>query len=111
MGGGALALRASVERDPVVRITSVSGSTLPCTGFDPLVVVVSVTDQSPIQSVTLVWSGPGAPGSSNMSGSGTSWTGQVTPAAVGGVWNWEAVATDARGNTGRVASTVTVVGC
>ena len=39
------------------------------------------------------------------------WSTEPTPAAANGEWTWDAIATDARGNTGRAGSILIVVGC
>lgn len=110
-GGASLALRAAVEHAPVVTITRIDSSTLGCPFSQGPLVSVTVADESPVASVVLAWSGPGPAGSAPLREGAGGWTGRVTPAAVDGEWTWEAIATDARGNTGRAGSILIVVGC
>ena len=74
--------------------------------------LADVTDESPIASVELRWTGPGSPGRTAMISSGpTSWEGMLAPGPVDGTWTYTVVATDSRGNTASDSGSVLVSGC
>lgn len=73
----------------------------PATGADPscqVTVTASVRDESRLDSVVLVWSGPGGKGRTAMTGSGSSWQAQIGPIGTGGAYTMYVVARDVRGN-------------
>lgn len=110
LGTAAVTVTASVEHPPVVSLVSATTS-LVCPRLAGRPIVVSVTDESAIAGVELRWIGPGTPGSTPMTLLRRGWTGSLAPAPVNGTWTWEAVATDARGNTGRASAPFVVTGC
>ncbi|MDX6277132.1 MAG: hypothetical protein QOJ72_1260, partial [Nocardioidaceae bacterium] len=61
-------------------------------------VKATVTDESGLSSVILLWSGPSGSDSVRMSRSGAHWAGQMGPFTVGGKVTMRVVATDKRGN-------------
>jgi hypothetical protein len=93
----AVALR--VEHPPEISgLAAVAGElfTSPC-GRAPTTTLVqaTVTDESPLSSVTLRWGGQSVP----MTQRSGRWFGQVGPVASPGTVSWQVVATDDRGNT------------
>lgn len=104
-GGGQFSVSARVEIAPSVSLsgpTTAAGCTAPFRA--------TVTDTSPISSVVLSWSGPGAPGSVSMNRDGADWFGSMTANATG-TWTVTATATDARGNVGTASRSVNLARC
>lgn len=110
VGPTALTVRASVERAPVVSITT-APSLVNCPIGIGQPVRASVTDDSAIASVTLSWSGPGNPGSTAMALRTGNWFGRLVPEAVNGAWTITVTATDVRGNSATATRPVVVSGC
>jgi RNA polymerase sigma factor (sigma-70 family) len=107
---GALVVRATVERPPVVELAR-AVSTITCPWSVDPTVAATVTDENAIVSVMLSWEGPGAPGAATMTNrSGTGWSGRLAIEQVSGEWRWTITATDSRGNTGTTSGTLTVTG-
>ena len=111
-GGGAVEVRASVEHAPLVTVVG-APATLACPFSVTPPVTVDVADESAVASVVLRWSGPGPAGEVALIATSTSgrWQGRLGLPQVGGTWRFDAVATDARGNTGRASGTVVIAGC
>ena len=110
-GPAPVQVRARVERPPQVTITRGPRS-LSCPSNTRDLVLADVTDESPIASVELRWTGPGSPGRTAMISSGpTSWEGMLAPGPVDGTWTYTVVATDSRGNTASDSGSVLVSGC
>ena len=83
--------------------------TSPC-GRAPTTTLVqaTVTDESPLSSVTLRWDGQSVP----MTQRGGRWFGQLGPVASPGTVSWQVVATDDRGNTASAPGpAVQVIAC
>jgi hypothetical protein len=99
-----------VERDP--QITGLSASppqifTGPCTPTTTLA-EATVTDESPIASVTLNWGGRQVP----MTQRGGRWVAGLGPVPTPGTVSWTVVATDDRGNSASAAGPpVRVLAC
>ena len=109
-GTAPLTLRAAVEHPPVVQFVTAPTS-LMCPGPSGSPVLVSVSDESSISGVQLIWTGPGPTGSASMMQIGSSWESLLGPDPVNGTWTWEARATDARGNVGSISAPFIVSGC
>ena len=110
-GSAPVQVRARVERPPQITITHGPRS-LSCPSNTSDIVIADVTDESPIASVELRWSGPGAPGQATMIAIGPStWEGDLAPEHTDGTWTYTVVATDSRGNTASVSRSVVVTGC
>ena len=108
-GEATFSMLAAVEHPPVVTLVR-APSTLACP--TPIgQVVVTVADESDIDSVQLSWSGPGEAGGAPMNEESQGWSGRLTPARDNGAWTWEVTATDARGNAGTIAAPFIVVNC
>lgn len=111
VGPGALVVATSPDVDPpTVEITR-GRPTLTCPWSAPVVIGGSVSDPSTIDSVTLSWSGPGAPGSTPMTRSGGEWTGVLDLDQINGTWSYVVAAVDAAGNRGTASGTTVVAGC
>jgi RNA polymerase sigma factor (sigma-70 family) len=107
--GGQTTVRVSadVEHAPVVGRPATSAHPS-CT----VTVTATVTDESTLRSVVLVWQGPADAGRTTMSPRGAGWSARIGPVAVGGPFTFHVVAVDAHGNRGTgPASTVTVDPC
>ena len=72
-------------------------------------VSATVTDDTELDEVVLVWSGAGDSGSTEMSGSGSTWRGTMGPLPRGGEVTLRVIATDEQGNTTSGPSTTTEV--
>lgn len=110
IGTAPVTLAATVERAPIVSILA-APSAMFCQGPLDSLVLVQVSDESPISGVQLNWSGPGSGGTAAMAPVGAEWQGTVVADPVNGTWTWEAVATDERGNVGRAGGQWQVVRC
>ncbi len=110
VGPTALTVRASTERAPELSITT-APSFVACPIGIGQPVQASVSDESALASVTLSWSGPGAPGSAAMSLRTGNWFGRLVPEAVNGAWTLTVTATDVRGNTATTTRPFVVGGC
>lgn len=94
-GSAEVTVRLSQENPPVVGRPRAPSS--PSCEFP---VTASVTDQSALSSVRLVWRSPdGITHTTSMSRSGSAWTAQVGPINLGGTMTMHVVARDVRGNT------------
>ena len=83
------------ERAPVV-----GSAAVPANASCEVDVTATVTDESALKAVTLVWSGPSGSGRTAMTPqSGASWKGHLS-VTVGGDFTLHVVATDSRGNSG-----------
>ncbi len=110
-GSAPLQVRARVEHPPQITITRGPRS-LSCPSSTRDIVVADVSDESPIASVELRWSGPGSPGGAAMTSIGPStWEGDLAPEPLDGTWTYTVSATDSRGNTASVSRSVVVSGC
>ena len=104
-GGTNLTLRAAVDRPP--RVSIIQDAPVPtCPPIAVSTIIARVDDNSPV-SVVLSWSGPGAAGSTSMSGSGN-WSGPLAVDYVDGVWSYVVTATDTAGNVGTATGTARV---
>ncbi|HET9600791.1 MAG TPA: hypothetical protein VFP08_04350 [Acidimicrobiales bacterium] len=113
-----ISVRWRVERAPVPRVTVAppgldDASTCPrntpaLTG----VVAAAVIDESPVTEVVMTWTGPGPEGSAALTETAPgSWTAPLGPLTGPGSWTITVRATDARGNIGHGATTLTVTAC
>ncbi|MFL6156138.1 MAG: sigma-70 family RNA polymerase sigma factor [Marmoricola sp.] len=84
----------------------------PDCGHPTVPVRVSVSDQSRLAVVRLLWTGPNGSGSARMTRSGSRWTAPMGPFDLGGTVTFHVVATDRFGNTASGPSgTVTATPC
>jgi len=105
LGGTNLTLRAVVDRSP--RVSVIQDAPDPtCPPISIPTIIARVDDNSPV-SVVLSWSGPGAAGSTSMSGSGN-WSGPLAVDYVDGVWSYVVTATDTAGNVGTATGSARV---
>ena len=107
-GRGRAAGRASPEISDLAAVAD-ELFTSPC-GRAPTTTLVqaTVTDESPLSSVTLRWDGQSVP----MTQRGGRWFGQLGPVASPGTVSWQVVATDDRGNTASAPGpAVQVIAC
>jgi len=95
----------AVDRPPRVSITQ-DAPVPTCPPIAVSTIIARVDDNSPV-SVVLSWSGPGAAGSTSMSGSGN-WSGPLAVDYVDGVWSYVVTATDTAGNVGTATGTARV---
>lgn len=118
-GDGALGLvvRGEVDNDPVVNIVRfVPSSQVNCRWRNPTI-TATITDESPIDSATLSWTGPsGQAGSvpAALSSSGVTAVptiGSRTNPPEAGTWTFVLSATDTRGNTGSATATHVILDC
>ncbi len=106
-GSGRVRVTLSQDRPPVVGAPTAS----PGACNTPVPVSVGVTDTD-VTSVRLDWQGPSGPGSSTLSGSGSTWSGAMGPFPIGGTVTFRATAVDASGSTTTgPASTLDVLPC
>jgi len=92
------------ERPPVI-----SAAAVPANASCEVDVTATVTDESALKAVTLVWSGPSGSGRTAMTlQSGATWTAHLS-VAVGGDFTLRVVATDARGNSGTGPETTAAI--
>jgi Viral BACON domain len=83
-----------ISADPCAQSTTLAGAT--------------VTDESPLASVTLRWSGQSVP----MAQRSGRWFARLGPVSAAGAVSWQVVATDARGNSASAAGPpVRVLAC
>jgi RNA polymerase sigma factor (sigma-70 family) len=106
----AVALR--VERSPEISgLAAVAGElfTSPCARAPTTTPVqATVSDESPLSSVTLRWGGQSVP----MTQRSGRWFAQLGPVASPGTVSWQVVATDGRGNTASASGpAVQVIAC
>lgn len=109
-GGGAIEVRARVERAPVVRIDG-GPRRLSCPWSAPPFVEASVIDESALSAVVLDWSGPGSSGSTPMAQRSGGWHARLDLEAINGSWSYRLAATDVRGNVGVAEGSIVVQGC
>lgn len=106
-GSGRVRVTLSQDRPPVVGAPTAS----PGACNTPVPVSVGVTDTD-VTGVRLDWQGPSGPGSSTLSGSGSTWSGAMGPFPIGGTVTFRATAVDASGSTTTgPASTIDVLPC
>ena len=75
-------------------------------------VAAAVIDESPVTEVVMTWTGPGPEGSAVLTETAPgSWTAPLGPLTGPGSWTITVRATDARGNIGHGATTLTVTAC
>jgi hypothetical protein len=110
-GGGAVEVRATVERPPDVPFVRVR-PTLSCPWSAPPSVSAAVSDESPNAGVTVSWSGPGPSGQSALTERAPGqWDGTAAIGRVNGTWTYVVRATDQRGNVGTASGTIVVTRC
>ena len=106
-GSGRVRVTLNQDRPPVVGAPTAS----PGACNTPVPVSVGVTDTD-VTSVRLDWQGPSGPGSSTLSGGGSTWSGAMGPFPIGGTVTFRATAVDASGSTTTgPASTLDVLPC
>jgi RNA polymerase sigma factor (sigma-70 family) len=94
----AVAVALRVERPPEISGLEASLPQLfvaPCAQATTTLVGATVTDESPLSSVTLRWGGQSVP----MTQRSGRWFARLGPTSSAGTVPWQVVATDARGNT------------
>ncbi len=106
-GSGRVRVTLTQDRPPVVGAPTAT----PGACNTPVPVSVGVTDTD-VTSVRLDWQGPSGPGSTTLSGSGSTWSGSMGPFPIGGTVTFRATAVDASGSTTTgPASTLDVLPC
>ena len=107
----AVAVAMRVEHPPEVSGLEASPPQIfvaPCAQATTTLVGATVTDESPLSSVTLRWGGQSVP----MTQRSGRWFARLGPVSGAGTVPWQVVATDARGNTASASGTpVRVLPC
>lgn len=102
-GGGTVGVHADVNRNPEVTAsanrTVMHYSSAPGCPTNTASVTATVTDESPLSSVTLQWVQGSTVHDVPMTGGGTTWAGRIGPLTVPGNVTWTVTAVDPLGNT------------
>jgi RNA polymerase sigma factor (sigma-70 family) len=107
-GSAPVTVRLTQEKPPTVGRPSLGASACGAAGRT-VKVSAPVSDDSGLDSVVLQWTGPSGPGRATMSPSGSAWSGDMGPFAVGGKVTLSVTATDEQGNATTGPSTSTNV--
>ena len=97
-GSAPVTVRLTQEKPPTVGRPSLGESACGAAGRT-VKVSARASDDSGLDSVVLRWTGPSGPGKATMAPSGSAWSGDMGPFAVGGKVTLSVTATDQRGNT------------
>ncbi len=107
-GSAAVTVRLTQEKPPTVGSPALGRSACGPAGRT-VKVSAPVSDDSGLDSVVLRWAGPSGPGKATMSPSGSAWSGDMGPFALGGKVTLSVTATDKQGNATTGPSTSTNV--
>jgi hypothetical protein len=107
-GSASVTVRLTQEKPPTVGRPALGRSACGPAGRT-VRVSAPVSDDSGLDSVVLRWAGPSGPGKATMSSSGSAWSADMGPFAVGGKVTLNVSATDEQGNSTTGPSTSTNV--